>query len=225
MMTQAQIPGGFLLAIEGIDGAGKTTLATSLGAVLKNVGLGVTIGKEPTAGPWGTKLRQSAIEGRLDAAEELRYLLLDRREHVESVIAPALARGEVMILDRYYPSNVAYQGAAGLDVHELLAANDFAPKPDLLLVLDVEPDEGLSRIRARGDKPNHFEDIDNLERCRAIFLAPDLLDATIIDARNDAATVLAMARELTYQAVIGKLGERPAWVEGITSRSTAPPHA
>ncbi|HEY4145666.1 dTMP kinase [Pinirhizobacter sp.] len=224
-MTQAQIPGGFVLAIEGIDGAGKTTLAASLGAVLRKVGLGVTIGKEPTAGTWGTRLRQSAIEGRLDAADELRYLLLDRREHVESVIAPALERGEVMILDRYYPSTVAYQGAAGLDVHQLLAENDFAPRPDLLLVLDVEPGEGLSRIRARGDKPNHFEDADNLARCRAIFLEPGLLEATIIDASSDAATVLAVARELIYQAVIGKLGERPGWVEGITSRSPVPRHA
>jgi dTMP kinase len=222
-MTQVQIPGGLLLAIEGIDGAGKTTLAASLGAVLRGVGLGVTTGKEPTTGTWGTKLRQSAIEGRLDASEELRYLLLDRREHVESVIVPALERGEVMILDRYYPSTVAYQGAAGLDVHQLLAQNDFAPKPDLLLVLDLDPAEGLSRIRARGDKPNHFEDADNLAQCRAIFLRPGLLEATVIDAGSDADTVLAVARELTYQAVIGKLGERPAWVEAITSRTVVPP--
>jgi dTMP kinase len=212
-MTPLSIPDGMLIAIEGIDGAGKTTLAHRLGDALRNTGLTVTVSKEPTTGPWGMKMRQSAADGRLEAGDELRYLLLDRQAHVEELIAPALARGEVVILDRYYPSTVAYQGAAGLDVHKLLDDNAFAPRPDLLLVLDVDPAVGLQRIRARGDKPNHFENVDNLTRCRAIFKQDDLLHADVLDASVDADTVFELARGIVDEVLRGKRVEAPG-VEG-----------
>ena len=146
-MTIELTPGGLLIAIEGIDGAGKTTLARSLATLLEQAGARVVLSKEPTNGPWGTQLRQSAATGRLSAQDEVDLLLRDRREHVEALIAPALARGEIVILDRYFPSMVAYQGAAGLPLDTLLAANDFAPRPDLLLLLDLPPPTGLARIR------------------------------------------------------------------------------
>jgi len=139
---QTPLPGGFLIAIEGIDGAGKTTLAAHLAAQLGHGGTRVHLTKEPTRGPWGTRLRESAATGRLRPEEEAELLLRDRRDHVEQLIAPALARGECVILDRYFPSMVAYQGAAGLDPADLLHANDFAPRPDVLLVLDSRPPHG-----------------------------------------------------------------------------------
>jgi dTMP kinase len=206
-MTSLTIPNGLLVAIEGIDGAGKTTLAHRLGAMLNAAGITTQVSKEPTTGPWGMKMRESAAAGRLDADDELRYLLLDRQAHVAELIAPALARGELVILDRYYPSTVAYQGAAGLDVHALLDANAFAPKPDLLLVLDLEPAVGLARIRARGDKPNHFENTDNLTRCREIFTRPDLLQATVIDASASADQVFAQALRYIKVSLKARLGD------------------
>lgn len=189
-MTSITIPGGLLVAIEGIDGAGKSTVTKGLSERLLAAGVAVSSSKEPTNGPWGRKLRQSAETGRLSPADEVKYLLADRRDHVQDFIQPALARGEVVLLDRYFPSMVAYQGAAGLPVEELAAANDFAPRPNLLLLLDIAPSIGLERIRARGDRPNHFENEENLSLCREIFLHMDERSKFVIDASRSASEVL-----------------------------------
>lgn len=193
-MTKEHIPGGLLIAIEGIDGAGKSTLARGLADALEQAGAEVVLSKEPTNGPWGTQLRASAATGRLSPQEEVELLLRDRRQHVEELVEPALARGAVVILDRYFPSMVAYQGAAGLPVDELLQLNAFAPRPHLLLLLDLPPATGLARIRARGDVPNHFETAQNLERCRAIFQQLDLPGKQVIDASRSEAEVMGDAR-------------------------------
>src|SRR4051794_4247303 len=103
-------PPGILIAVEGIDGAGKTTQVTRLCAALADVGETVVRSKEPTNGPHGRRLRESAQTGRMNADEELQTFIADRREHVETVIRPALERGETVILDRYFYSTVAYQG-------------------------------------------------------------------------------------------------------------------
>lgn len=161
---------GLLVAFEGIDGAGKTTQVDRLVEYLTDRGVPLVRTKEPTNGPWGTRIRQSAVTGRMSPNEELEAFLQDRREHVRQTIAPALADGQVVVVDRYYYSTVAYQGARGLDPHELLAANAFAPVPDLLFLLDIPPDVGLARVSGRGDKADLFEDLDNLSKARAIFL-------------------------------------------------------
>jgi dTMP kinase len=206
-MTTGFIPGGLLIAVEGIDGAGKTTVAHALAERLRAHGMTVTVGKEPTAGPWGSQLRASAAAGRLSAEEEMRLLLLDRGQHVDDVIKPALARGEVMMLDRYYPSSAAYQGARGIAVADILQQNAFAPAPDITLVLDLEPATGLARIRARGDKPNHFETEDNLALCRDIFLTMELPSRVIIDARHGAGDVLESAWAAIGKVLSAKRGE------------------
>ncbi|MCL7715879.1 dTMP kinase [Stenotrophomonas mori] len=205
-MTNVRIPGGLLIAIEGIDGAGKSTLARALAAALAQAGAEVVLGKEPTNGPWGTQLRASAATGRLSPQEEVDLLLRDRRQHVEEQVAPALARGAVVILDRYFPSMVAYQGAAGLPVDELLRLNDFAPRPHLLLLLDLSPETGLARIRARGDEPNHFETAQNLERCRAIFQDLALPGRQVIDASRSEAEVLRDA-QAAVAATLARRGD------------------
>ncbi|WP_051938737.1 dTMP kinase [Luteibacter sp. 9135] len=203
-MAPLPIPGGLLIAIEGIDGAGKTTLAHTLRDALSLDGCTVNLSKEPTNGPWGMQMRASASTGRLSPEEELRLLILDRRQHVDELVAPALARGEIVILDRYFPSNVAYQGAAGLGIDDLMQANAFAPRPDLLLLLDLAPEVGLARIRLRGDKPNHFETAENLDRCRAIFRDMALPHTALIDAKRDADEVSADALDQARQAIARK---------------------
>src|SRR5262245_41663250 len=102
---------GILVAVEGIDGAGKSTLADWLVARLYAHGFDVLRTREPTGGPWGQKLRASMTQGRLSPKEELRAFVEDRREHVEQEIRPALADGRVVVIDRYYFSTAAYQGA------------------------------------------------------------------------------------------------------------------
>jgi dTMP kinase len=179
-----------LIAIEGIDGAGKTTLVNMLTAYFESLGREVLSRHEPTNGKWGTKLRESAKSGRLSPEEELQYFLNDRKEHVETVIAPALLEGDTVIMDRYYFSTMAYQGARGFDPAEIRAKNEaFAPVPDYLFILDLNVDKALQRISSRGDKANHFEKSDALQKSREIFLSLAaepfvyILDASL-DARG-----------------------------------------
>jgi len=167
---------GALIAVEGIDGAGKTTQAELLAAVLRERGRTVVLTKEPTHGPHGQKIRELSTAGApISPDEELGYFIDDRREHVRELIAPALARGEVVITDRYYLSNVAYQGARGLSPDEILSRNEVLfPEPDVILLIEVSPEEGLRRVHARGGPLNQsFERADFLERASKIFAAVD----------------------------------------------------
>lgn len=163
---------GLFIVIEGIDGTGKSTQASRLGEWFRAQGREVVVSREPTAGPWGKKVRESAASGRLSPEEELEYFLNDRRQHVKELIAPSLAAGKVVILDRYYFSTMAYQGARGFDPSEIRRQNEaFAPVPDRLLILDLDVDSALERIGARGDTANEFEKRENLVRCQEIFLS------------------------------------------------------
>lgn len=174
------------IVLEGIDGTGKSTQSKRLAEHFRAQGKTVTLSREPTDGPWGTLLRNSAESGRLSPEEELETFLKDRRQHVTEKIAPALAAGHVVILDRYYFSTMAYQGARGFDPLKIRADNEaFAPAPDLLLILDLNVDTALGRIGSRGDTANEFEQRANLERCREIFLSlKDEPFARLIDANR-----------------------------------------
>jgi dTMP kinase len=173
------------IVIEGIDGTGKSTQAKRLAAHFTAQGRTVTLSREPTDGPWGTLLRNSAQTGRLSPEEELETFLKDRRQHVQELITPALAAGNVVILDRYYFSTMAYQGARGFDPRQIRRDNEaFAPVPDLLLILDLDVDTAITRIGSRGDTANEFEQRANLQRCREIFLSlKDEPFARVIDAK------------------------------------------
>lgn len=179
------------IVIEGIDGTGKSTQAKRLAAHFRSAGKRVTLSREPTDGPWGTLLRNSAETGRLSPEQELETFLKDRRQHVEELIAPALSAGDVVILDRYYFSTMAYQGARGFDPQKIRKDNEtFAPVPDLLLILDLDVDTALARIGSRGDTANEFEQRANLQRCREIFLSvKDEPFARVIDANASAEEV------------------------------------
>ena len=166
------VPGGFLLAIEGIDGAGKSVQAKAAGAALADRGFEVVLTREPTGGPWGRLLRESASKGRLSPQDELDAFLKDREEHVRTLIRPSLAAGKVVITDRYYFSTVAYQGARGFDPEDLLRRNEaIAIEPDLLVLIDLDPQTSLARIGHRDGQANEFETLAQLTRTREIFLA------------------------------------------------------
>ncbi len=164
---------GILIAVEGIDGAGKTTQVRMLVNALHDTGESVTASKEPTNGQWGSILRQSATTGRLPLEQELEAFINDRQEHVDGLILPALKSGGIVILDRYFYSTIAYQGARGANVKTVWAemVKRF-PLPDVVFLLDVDPIIGIHRIaNDRGEKPNHFEDRANLSQARTIFEA------------------------------------------------------
>ncbi len=157
-----------LIAIEGIDGAGKTTISRFLRDELEKRGFSVVLLKEPTDGEYGRKIKEA--EKRFEPEEELKLFLLDRKENVEKNVLPALKDGKVVIMDRYYISSMAYQGARGLDMDEIRRMNEeVAPKPDLVVILDVSPQEGLRRIGKRGDR-TIFEEESYLAEVRENFL-------------------------------------------------------
>lgn len=177
---------GFFVVIEGIDGAGKSTQAKRLGERLTARGEKVVLSREPTMGQYGKLLRESAQTGRLSIEEEIELFLKDRREHVNELILPRLREGCVVIVDRYYFSTAAYQGARGVDPQELIRRNEeFAPEPDLLVLFDLPVEDGLSRVRARGDKADHFEQVEQLRRVREIFLSIQKPYLVKVDARQE----------------------------------------
>ena len=195
-----RLPRGILLAIEGIDGAGKTTQADSVRQALEAVDLEVTVTHEPTRGPWGQKLRESARAGRLSLDEELEAFLEDRREHVRDLINPALAAGQVVIVNRYFGSTAAYQGARGRDPEELLQHNEsFAPKPDLMVILDVPVQVGLGRIHMRGDKPNAFEQAEMLKRAAEMFVTLRCSYIINVNGIIDAGHITRMITDAIYR--------------------------
>lgn len=160
------------IVFEGIDGTGKSTQVKMLAETLRERGMKVVTSFEPTNGTYGSMVRNSATrpEGRYSLEEEFQLFLKDRKEHVETLIKPALDRGEVVILDRYYFSTMAYQGARGMDVGMIREKNEeFALQPDLVILLTVSVEESLKRIGVRDGEGNAFEQRESLEKCSEIF--------------------------------------------------------
>jgi dTMP kinase len=162
---------GKLIVFEGTDGTGKTTQRDLLGRYLRDKGFPVVITKEPTEGPYGMKIRDLyKNRNQYSREEELELFLADRRQHVRELLQPCLLSGKVILCDRYYFSTAAYQGALGLNPETILALNDFAPEPDLVLLFQVRLDIGLKRITTgRGEALNNFEQLEFLEKVATIF--------------------------------------------------------
>ena len=162
---------GIFIVHEGIDGTGKSTQAALLAERLRGRGVKTSVFREPTDGVWGRRIRAKAKKaGSLTAEEELDLFLRDRKDNVKANIKPALERGEAVVQDRYYFSTIAYQGARGLDTKRIRRLNEeFAVPPDLVFILDLDPEKGLDRIRGRGPRDELFEREDYLRKVRAIF--------------------------------------------------------
>ncbi len=186
------------IVFEGIDGTGKSTQVQMLAAALQKKGHEVITSKEPTDGPYGKRLRDSAETGRLSPQDELDLFHLDRKEHVTELINPALERGATIILDRYYFSTMAYQGIRGFDPQEIRQINEaFAPQPHHVFILEVPIDTALTRIGGRDGQANEFEQREFLEKCHEIFAAlPDDF-ITRIDA--------SQSPEEVHAAILAKL--------------------
>lgn len=190
---------GRLLTFEGLDGSGKSTQCARLARELEQAGHTIVATREPTDGEWGRRIRAMARSGDTVApAEELRWFVEDRREHVREVIEPGLASGATVLCDRYYHSTVAYQGARGLDPWQLLAdAERGFPRPDVTLLFALPVDEGLARIAARGGTPEPaFEQRDFQLRVGEVFdaLAARCDEIVRIDAAGSEDDVAARVR-------------------------------
>ena len=161
---------GVLVNLEGIDGCGKSTQSKLLLEKLEGEGEKVIILKEPTKRPHGQKL-WDVLHGKRKATNEeiLELFVLDRIQHVEEKIQPALDDGTVILMDRYYYSSMAYQVAGGIDVEEIRKKHVFAPKPDVVLIFDLPVSVALERVKGHSDA-DEFEKEEHLEKVRVAYL-------------------------------------------------------
>ncbi|MCX8203926.1 MAG: dTMP kinase [Nitrososphaeria archaeon] len=175
---------GALIAIEGIDGAGKTAVATWLVDRLRETGYGSVYTREPTDGPIGQLLRAGALGDSGDPRIDALLFAADRLYHLNHTIEPLLRQGYVVVSDRYVHSSIAYQGAMTGDRAWVEELNRFAGDPDLAVYLDVDPETGLRRKGGAGR--TKFERPEVLEVVRRVYLA--LCDEgrlVLVDARRD----------------------------------------
>lgn len=174
---------GRFIVLEGIDGSGTTTQASALARALVEAGNAVVCTHEPSAGPFGRKLRELLANGAEDPSRRWDSLALlfaaDRLDHVAREIAPALAQNATVICDRYDLSSLAYQSATSEDpsaaIPWLRAINARAPRPDLTLVLDVEAEVAETRRARRGAPSEIFERRDLQRRLADVYRAAESL--------------------------------------------------
>ncbi len=205
---------GLFITFEGGEGAGKSTQAARLTGRIAATGREVIATREPGGSPGAEVIRGLLVRGDADRWSPVSETLLmyaARRDHIERVIAPALARGAVVICDRFADSTRAYQGAGGGAPGALIAAleDDVLgdTRPDLTLIFDLPVEVGLERAARRRDDETRFEDkgLAFHERLRAAFL-------TIAEAETDRCVVIdaaapqAAVEEAVWSAVGARLG-------------------
>ncbi len=166
---------GFLVSLEGPEGAGKTSVLEAIIPILEDRGIEVLSTREPGGVLIGEKIREVILEPshtQMDPKTELLLYIASRRQHLVEKVLPALATGKLVIMDRFIDSSVAYQGfGRGLDIEAIDWLNEFATdglKPDLTLYFDIEVEEGLARIAANSDREINRLDMEGLDLHRKV---------------------------------------------------------
>jgi len=202
----AATPSGLWITFEGGDGSGKTTQAGLLEQWLRESGRTVVRTREPGGTEVGVLVRDIVLHHRGEVAARAEALLYaaDRAQHVETLVRPALARGEIVVQDRYLDSSVAYQGAGRvLDAAEIRQLSLWATGgalPDVTVLLDLDPASARSRLDA-ADKPFDRLEAEKDEfhaRVRAAFLdlaAGEPQRFLVIDATAGVDEIAAVIRE------------------------------
>ncbi|MFF7022142.1 dTMP kinase [Streptomyces klenkii] len=207
---QAPAATGFFIAFEGGDGAGKSTQVRAVAEWIRSKGHEVVVTREPGATPIGQRLRAILLDvssaGLSDRAEALLYAA-DRAEHVDSVVQPALARGAVVITDRYIDSSVAYQGAGrDLSPTEIARINRWATGglvPHLTVLLDVSPETARERFTEAPDRLES-EPMEFHNRVRTGFLTLAAADPSrylVVDAGQAPEDITTVVRHRLDQVL------------------------
>ena len=160
---------GVFICLEGLDGSGKTTHTHRLIRNLQKQGIDAIYTTEPSRGALGTFIRSSVLETktRVPRVVEAVLFAIDRVEHLEKDVIPALKNGKVVVSDRSVYSSLAYQGAAGLDIKWIEEINRFALPPDLGIYVDVPPEVVIKRIRR---KKSIMEKLETQRKVQQIYL-------------------------------------------------------
>ncbi|WP_170440883.1 dTMP kinase [Ruegeria arenilitoris] len=199
-------PRGLFLTFEGIDGSGKSTQARRLAESLEAAGHDVVLTREPGGSPGAEEIRRLVLEGdpdRWSAETEILLFTAARRDHLERTIEPALNAGKIVICDRFADSTRMYQGLSRGDLRALvdqLHGLMIGREPDLTLLIDMDPEIGLSRAKGRQGTEERFEDFGPaLQKCMRsgfLALADEFKDRfRVIDGNRDVDSVAVDVRE------------------------------
>ncbi len=203
---------GVFLTFEGIDGSGKSTQARMLADQLRDAGHQVVLTREPGGSDGAEEIRNLVLQGEPDrwsAETEILLFTAARRDHLERTIEPALAAGQVVICDRFADSTRMYQGLSRGDLrglvdqlHNLMIERE----PDLTLLIDMDPDTGLSRAKGRQGAEERFEDFgpELQRRMRAGFLAlsDEFSDRfRVVDGNRDIDSVAADVTDIVSKVL------------------------
>jgi len=206
---------GLFIVLEGIDGSGTTTQSRLLAEWLEAQGREVVLTAEPTQGPVGATIRE-ILQGRLPggqtSVDEPTMALLfaaDRAWHLHSLILPALAKGTVVVSDRHYLSSVAYQGL-GVEMAWVQSLNARFRRPDLTVLLDIDPQLSLRRKQAQGRPAERYEKLRSLEGVRANYLeavAHARAAGERVETLDGGEPIVALAARI--QALVARLLAKP----------------
>ena len=163
------------ITFEGGEGSGKSTAIRKIVAELEKEGHEVVLTREPGGTPISEEIRNVILDKKntdMDPRTEALLYAASRRQHIVQKILPALKEGKIVICDRYLDSSLAYQGGArGLGIDNVLNVNLFATEglePDLTLLFDIKPEEGLARIAANSGREVNRLDAEKLSFHRAV---------------------------------------------------------
>jgi len=210
---------GFMVVFDGSNGAGKTTVIKGVEKYLISKGLDVLLTREPGGTPIGEKIREVILDPSTPEMSYITELMLfgaGRAQHIEEKIVPALAQGKIVISDRFDAATFSFQHyARGIELQTIVKINDLALNgfsPDMNIILDLEPAEGLKRVHSRGEGLDRLEDekAEFLEKARNGYLvqaqqSPEKF--TVIDASQSKENVLKSVIQVIDSLLASQLGK------------------
>ena len=196
---------GIFIVLDGLDGSGKSEMVKLLGSYISsnNKDCNVLTTREPTDGKYGKEIRTilaNEEDPKINGRKLLELFIKDREDHLKKEIIPFLNKTDkeknIAICDRYYYSTIAFQATQGLDIKMLIEVNKVFLKPDLALILDINPETALERIKIR--KKEKFEQLEFMKNLRRRFLEMQKLlndDIEVIDASKSKEEVFEDIRQ------------------------------